>query len=160
MPYGSSIELGYAKKLWQALERNRLVGKEAINTTPKAGQDPHGVVLETLSGKLKVLGHEGQFYLQRNYLGKKITRSRVAKHRSLYIKSISVMMKRSYGYDLDNKNWYWVEFAPDGSVVRKIEGLPAAGRVAKGEKFGCIACHAGAPGGDFVFSNTAMKLDH
>ena len=159
MPYGSKIEVEFSKYLWKALEKSRLVGENSFNTTPRSGEDPHGVVVETLSGKVKVLGGLGQVYVQKNYLGREITRTRVAKLREKYLQSISVMYKREHTYDPANKNWFWAEFTPRGEIRYKVEKLPAAGRVARGEKQGCINCHAGAPGGDYVFSNTAMRLE-
>jgi len=57
------------------------------------------------------------------------------------------------GYDPDDKDWFWVKYAPDGTVLTNPKGMKLAGRVAKGMDKGCIACHAGAPGGDMVFNH-------
>ena len=159
-PYGSSVELKYADELWDVLEKNKLVGDESFRAVPMQGSDPHGIVVEIIRGKIKVAGFEGDVLVQKNYSGPGISRSRVAKHGKVYLKSISVMKKRRHKYDVDNKNWYWAEFDASGKVVGKINGFAKAGRVAKGAKMGCISCHGGAPGGDYIFSNTAMQLDH
>jgi len=62
------------------------------------------------------------------------------------------MFKRQ-GYDPENKDWFWVKYAPDGSILKNPKGMKLAGRVAKGMPEGCIACHTAAPGGDMVYNN-------
>ena len=37
--------------------------------------------------------------------------------------------------------------------MRNPKGALLVGRVAKGKPAGCIACHGGAPRGDFVFNH-------
>ncbi len=69
------------------------------------------------------------------------------------------MFKRKKGYDSDNQDWFWVKYTPDGNLHKNPMGIPLAGRVAKGMEKGCIACHSGADGGDFLFNNTALQLD-
>ena len=62
------------------------------------------------------------------------------------------VMQRLQGYDPDNHDWFWVKYAPDGSILKNPKGMLLAGRVAKGnKKKGCVACHRAAPGGDMVY---------
>jgi len=57
------------------------------------------------------------------------------------------VMFRSQGYSPQHGDWYWVKYLPDGRVDRKGD-MRLAGRVQ-----GCIDCHAGADGGDYLFAN-------
>lgn len=41
----------------------------------------------------------------------------------------------------------------DDTVDKNDKGVPLAGRVAKGTTMGCMACHANAEGGDYLFVN-------
>ncbi len=160
MPFGTSMDTDYAQQLWQALNNAKLAGNGAIETVPYKGQPPHGAVLETFSSKLSVAGHSGVVYVKRNYRGKDITRSRVANNRGKYLKAVTVMFKREKGYDPENKDWFWAKYKPDGSLHSNPKGMLLAGRVAKGMNMGCISCHRAAPGGDYLFNNTAAQLDH
>ena len=68
------------------------------------------------------------------------------------MEAVTVMFKREAGYDPENKDWFWVKYAPDGSIMKNPKAMSLAGRVAKGNmKQGCIACHRAAPGGDMVY---------
>jgi len=62
------------------------------------------------------------------------------------------MFKRENGYDADNKSWFWARYYPDGSLFKNPKGMKLAGRVAKGKKKACIACHVLAPGGDYIYT--------
>ena len=160
MPFGTAMDTDYAQQLWQALNKAKLAGNGAIETVPYKGQPPHGAVLETFNSHLSVAGHNGVVYVKRNYGGKDITRSRVVNNRGKYLKAITVMFKREKGYDPENKDWFWAKYKPDGSLHSNPKGMLLAGRVAKGMNMGCIACHRAAPGGDYLFNNTAAQLDH
>ena len=59
-------------------------------------------------------------------------------------------------YDPDNQNWFWAKYLPNGSLDKNPKGMQLAGRVAKGADAGCIACHAGADGGDYMFLKNEM----
>jgi hypothetical protein len=62
-------------------------------------------------------------------------------------------VQREVGYDPDNNDWFWVKYGPDGTVDENDAGVALAGRVAKGASTGCIACHANAAAGDYLFVN-------
>lgn len=153
-PFGNTEDLEYAKKLWDAMVQSRLVGDRAMISVPYKGVHPHGEILDTLDGYLVVGDHDGRLIVKRNYGGKGIGKEMVANNPAKYLQAITVMYKREKGYDSDNLDWFWVKYDPEGQVLKNPKGLPLAGRVAKGNnKEGCIACHAKAPGDDFVYNN-------
>ena len=79
----------------------------------------------------------------------------------------SVIVKRDYEDDLtaitvvkridhfnpDARDWFWAKFRSDGLLEMDEDGLALAGAIDR--EGGCIACHAAAPGEDFVFLNGA-----
>jgi hypothetical protein len=146
-------DVGYAGKLWTAMEAAKLVGPNAIHSTPYEGAAPHGAILETLDSIVSVNGHEGAIIVKRNYGPDGIDEEMVANERDKHLKAVTVMFRRDKGYDADNKDWFWVKYAPNGSVMKNPAGMALAGMVGKGMDKGCIACHKGAGGGDLVFNN-------
>ena len=64
--------------------------------------------------------------------------------------SISVMY-RSDSYNKKSKNWYWVEYKPDGSLVQQIS------KNQSGVINSCIECHSGAGGGDMSYFNDQIR---
>ncbi len=91
--------------------------------------------------------------MKRNYGGKNVTVEKVADNPDKYLKAVTIMFRREKGYDSPNKDWFWVKYAPNGNILKNPKGMSLAGRVVKGMKKGCIACHRAAPGGDFVYNN-------
>ncbi len=63
------------------------------------------------------------------------------------------VMKRIEGYSPDAGDWFFAKYERDGRVARNAEGWPLAGRVGLGGDAGCVACHRGAAGADFFFTN-------
>ena len=158
-PFGSEVDVSYSQELWKVLVDAKFVGPDRIRSLPYKGMEPHGVILEQLSTVIKVKGHTGMVFVKANYMGKGMTRSKVVNEPAVYLKAITVMFKREKGYDTDNQDWFWVKYKPDGSLHTNPKGMMLAGRVAKGAPAGCIACHTGADGGDYLFNNTAEHLD-
>lgn len=158
-PFGSGADVAYSQKLWNVLAKEKLVGKDRIRAVPYEGMEPHGVILEQLSTRVKVGSYSGMAYVKANYMGPGMTPSKVVNNPDMYLKAVTVMFKREQGYDPDNQNWFWVKYKPDGSLHVNPKGAMLAGRVAKGMKAGCIACHMSAAGGDYLFNNTASHLD-
>ena len=152
-PFGGPDSVAYSQDLWKAMTRAGLAGWDAYQAVPYDGQHPHGAVLQTIEGKLTVAGHTGEVIVKRNYGGEGVSKSKVAEDPRKWLKAVTVMFRRESGYDPDNANWFWVKFKPDGSLHTNPKGMQLAGRVAKGMNAGCIACHQGAPGGDYVFNN-------
>jgi hypothetical protein len=151
-PFGGADDVGFAGKLWQAMQSANLVGKDAIISTPYTGTHPHGAILDTIDAQVTVDGERNIVIIKRNYGGEGVGKANVANDPDKYLKAVTVMFKRA-GYDTDNRDWFWVKYAPDGSVLKNPKGMSLAGRVAKGTPQGCIACHTGAPGGDMVFNH-------
>ena len=156
-PMGSSEDIADSQALWKALASADLVGPGARDGNPYRGTPPHGKVLELLHQKVTLNGHTGLAIVKRNYGGPGVSINSVKANRGRYLKAITVMFKREAGYDTEDKDWFWAKYKPDGSLhVMKKMGMEIqlAGRVAKGKPQGCISCHRGAPGGDFVFANS------
>lgn len=125
------------------------------------GQNPHGALLKmylnrTAAGRTENFPM-GSVIILENYRADKS------------LKTISVMY-RTDGFDPEANDWYWIEYHPDGSVVKAPVGSslsptvgvnqaegdrPADGHLQKtmGRAATCIACHQNGNGGDFVFFN-------
>ncbi len=157
-PFGSKEDVDYAAKLWKQMETAGLVGPGAIHTIPYEGTEPHGMMLETFYSRAKVDGHEGVLVVKRNYGPAGVEASEVMMAPDRHLGAITVMFRREKGFDPDNQDWFWVKYAPDGSVMTNPKGMMLAGRVAKGADKGCIACHSGAPGDDYLFTTDAITM--
>jgi hypothetical protein len=155
-PFGGEANVAYAADLWAALEAARMVGPQSLRAVPYKGREPHGAVLVTLEGRLGVHGHDGIAIVKKNYLADGLTVAEVAAAPDENLASITVMYRRAGGYDPQNADWYWAKYASDGSLQENPKGMALAGRVAKGAERGCIACHAGAEGGDYVFNHDRL----
>ena len=156
-PFGGENDTAYASKLWQQMAASNLVGEYAFYSTPYKGALPHGDYLDTIDAHLSVDGHQGRLLLQRNYTGSGLSKAMVANEPEKYLETVTVMYKREKGYDKENQNWFWVKYSPTGEVLKNPEDMAMAGRVAKGTREGCIACHTAAPGGDMVFNNDRVR---
>lgn len=156
-PFGGEADVSYAADLWTALEEANLAGDDAVRAFPYVGQEPHGAILETLYDDITVGGHTGFAIVKRNFVGEGVSVEAVANSGADFLDSVTVMYQREAGYDADHDNWFWVKYAPDGSVMSNPKGMKLAGRVAKGMDVGCIACHDTAPGDDYLFTTDAMK---
>jgi hypothetical protein len=152
-PMGNAQDIADAEAVWTALTARGLVGANRIMSTPYKGQPPHGAVLDTIDSRITVNGHTGAVIIKRNYGGPGVSKEAVANDPDKYLGAVTVMFKRENGYDPDDRDWFWAKYKPDGSLHTNPKGIKLAGRVAKGMPKGCIACHQGAPGGDFVFNN-------
>ena len=151
-PFGTKADVAYSQDLWAALVKARLVGKNAINTRPYEGQAPHGAVLQTIDTSVVVRGKRGRVVVKKNFGPKGVSITDVWTNPNKHLKAVTVMFKRK-GYDRDNQDWFWVKYKPNGKLHTNPKGMMLAGRVAKGKDKGCIACHKGAGGGDYLFIN-------
>jgi len=111
-----------------------------------AGKSPHGAFLKMYLNRIAVgnaqtLPH-GSVIIKENFGKDQKT-----------LMAVTVMYRskdrKGQGYDPDNNDWYWVKYNPDGSVATK-GNMRLAGRLK-----GCIECHSGADGDDYVFFNDA-----
>ena len=136
----------FARQLWTALARARLVGDGAIAAVPYAAAgDAHGAQLVTLERFITVNARDGFTIVKRTYGGEGANRQTILADPASALTAVSVMHKRDSGYDRGHENWFWAMYAPDGTVATR-DGAEMAGRVPM-----CIECHEDAPGGDMVF---------
>jgi len=156
-PFGGDKDVAYAGDLWKAMEGAKLIGANMIMTRPYEGTEPHGAILETIDTTLTVGGHTGAVVVKRNYGPAGLSIDDVANDPQKHLKAVTVMFKREAGYDKDNANWYWAKYLANGSLDKNPKGMQLAGRVAKGMDAGCIACHANAPGDDYLFVTDRIK---
>jgi hypothetical protein len=152
-PFGDSASVAYSQKLWKAMVAANMAGTNAVVSKPYKGVHPHGAVLDTIEGDLKVGGHTGTVIVKRNYGGEGISAAKVANDPTKNLGAVTVMFRRAKGYDAENMDWFWVKYKPDGSLHTNPKGMKLAGRVAKGKPKGCIACHKAAPGSDMVYNH-------
>lgn len=150
-PFGGPDSIQYSNTLWQSLEQANLIGANATLGKHYQGVHPHGAVLDTIEGRVSVDGHQGHVIVKRNYGGEGVSVENAANAPDKYLGAITVMFKREPGYDPENGDWFWAKYLPNGELDKNPMGMQLAGRVAKGESQGCIACHSGAPGKDMVF---------
>ncbi len=156
---GTPDDVQYAQRLWSVLKQERMVGKHARKLKPFIGAArPHGWVLEIVSGMVRVGDYRGFVIVKKNYRGDHLRISDVERNRARYLESISVMFQREKGYDPDNKNWFWVQYQPNGKLVTRHKmgmEIAMAGRIMKGaardKNRGCIYCHRSASGDDYIF---------
>lgn len=145
-PFGEEADVQRAQSLWDEmegyLEWETYPGKDGW----QEGTSAHGKVLRYYVNAVVAedpqAPRDGAILVKENYSAEEEDA----------IVSVTVM-KKIAGYDPDNANRFWVKFSPEGDVVDNKQGTPLAGRVAKGSNKGCIACHAEAGGGDYVFAN-------
>jgi len=152
MPFGTPVETDYAADVWAAMEGMDLVGDGALTSFPYEGMPPHGAMLSTIYTEATVNGHTGTLVVKSNFGPKGVTAQQVLSDTDKHLAAVTIMFKREDGYDSDNANWFWAKYLPDGSLDKNAKGMELAGRVAKGANAGCIACHQGAAGGDYLFT--------
>lgn len=151
--FGKSDDIRFAQGLWFGLKKMRLVGDNPVHVEFYEGVEPHGFVLEFLERQMSIGGKKMWVLVKRNYGPAGVTVQQVSDNPARYLKAITVMVQREKGYDEENRNWFWVKYAPDGTVMKNNRAIALAGRVAKGERTGCILCHAAAEGRDYVFNH-------
>lgn len=144
--FGTTEDVERAKKLWQEMS-----GYQDWESYPgfegwQDGQGPHGKFLKYYLNPLAAENPsdptDGYVIVKENYPEKDEAK----------LGPVTVM-KKIEGYAPDAGDWFWVKYGPDGSILENEAGMPLAGRVAKGSDQGCIACHANAGGGDYLFAN-------
>ena len=145
-PFGGTDDMQRASNLWSTMSGYRSWPSYPGLDGFQEGQSPHGKFLKYHINSAASNNHRhpgaGSIIIKENYMSASPSA----------LGAITVMEKVP-GYDPENGDWFWVKFAPDGSVMKNPKGMSLAGRVAKGMKQGCIACHANAGGGDFLFIN-------
>lgn len=155
-PFGSDHDVEYAALIWDLMNAQNLAGENAMYTQPYEGTDPHGMMLETFYSSGTINGHTGDLIVKRNYGPVGVSIEEVQLEPEKHLGAVTVMFRREAGFDADNQDWFWVKFLPDGTLDKNANGMALAGKVAKGMDEGCIACHTGAGGEDYVFTSDAV----
>jgi hypothetical protein len=122
------------------------------------GQNPHGALLKMYLNRTAAGNPQnfpmGSVVILENYRSDKS------------LKTISVMY-RTEGFDPQGNDWYWIEYHPDGTVVKApVDAKSQVNNVSfndghlqktMGRAANCIACHQKDSGSDFVFFNDKTK---
>ena len=149
-PFGDPENLQYATQVWGQMEDYQ---NWKLTTPVYKGASPHGKFLRMFSSFVTVDGIARPIIVKQNFGGKGVTAAAATQDPDKWLKAVTIMLQREAGYDDDNDNWFWVKFAPDGSIMKNPKGMQLAGRVAKGMPAGCISCHLSADGGDYLYFN-------
>ncbi|KAF0677556.1 cytochrome P460 family protein [Profundibacterium mesophilum] len=155
-PFGNPEDTDYAAKLWDVMVEDGMAGEDMLRAFPYEGLAPHGMMLETFYVDATVDGHEGALVVKRNYGPEGVSADEILADPDKHLGAITVMFRREEGYDPDTQNWFWAKYLPDGTLDKNPKGMQLAGRVAKGADQGCIACHSGAEGDDYLFTTNAL----
>ncbi|KHF25126.1 hypothetical protein JV46_09690 [Solemya velum gill symbiont] len=146
--FGGPDDVSYAEKLWDSLEENQLVGRDAINVFPFAGNQPHGAIQQVLDKEIVVDGKASRVIVKRNHGGANISVKSIYSDPVSNLKAVTVMVKREAGYDSDNLDWFWAKYTAAGNLDNNPKGTLLAGRIGKNASAGCIACHRAIGGED------------
>ena len=158
-PFGSDEDAAYAAEIWEAMEALRLAGSLEVTAFPYEGTDPHGYWLETFYTEATIEGHTGDLIIKRNYGPEGVELADVMADPAGHLGAITIMFRRAEDYDPETGNWFYVKYLPDGTLDQNPAGLRLAGLVGKGADAGCIACHQGADGEDFLFTTNALAAN-
>ena len=156
--FGGPDDQEYASELWSVMVERGLAGDDAVQAFPYAGTQPHGAMLETFYTEATIGDHTGALVIKRNYGPEDVTVDQVLESREDHLGAVTIMYRREDGYDPETGNWFYAKYLPDGTLDQNPQGASLAGLVGKGADAGCIACHQGADGGDYLFTTNA-ELD-
>ncbi len=150
MPFGGEKDVAFAKALWTAMD-----GYDGwiMQSEIMPGKSPHGAFVRLYYNIITIDGMAYHVVVKDNYGGEGVTLEMVKASPGDHLMAVTPMVQREVGYDPDNNDWYWVKYGPDGVVAGNDMKVAMAGRVAKGMPMGCIACHAKAGDGDYLFTN-------
>ncbi|MBJ3761181.1 cytochrome P460 family protein [Maribius pontilimi] len=154
-PFGGDEDQAYAAEIWSAMVEMNLAGDSTIMAFPYEGVDPHGAMLETFYTGATVGDHTGVLVVKRNYAPSAGGVDGVLGSPDAHLAAVTVMFQREDGYDPDTQNWFYAKYLPDGMLDQNPAGAMLAGLVGKGADAGCIACHQGAGGDDYLFTTDA-----
>ncbi len=137
-------DLQHAQQLWTQIENYTAWTAPEGFEGFQDGKSPHGSVLRYYINDIAQadLTQDGAVIVKENY----------SEQSDEALMSVTVMQKRA-GYDPETENWFYVKYAPDGTVMTNEQGAALAGRVGKGKAKGCVPCHASAGGDDYLFMN-------
>ena len=150
MPFGGEEDVAFADALWAAMDG---YGEWVMQSDIIPGKSPHGMFVRMYYNLVTIDEVAYHVVIKDNYGGKDVTLDMVKESPGSYLMAVTPMVQREAGYDDENNNWFYVKYDAPGSISLNDMGMAMAGRVAKGMPIGCIACHANAADGDYLFSN-------
>jgi len=149
-PFGGEADVAYARALWAAMDGYT---GWMMQSDIMPGKSPHGTFVRLYYNIVNIDGMPYHVVVKDNYGGEGVTLDMVNEDPGAYLMAVTPMVQREAGYDDENGNWFYVKYSADGSIDMNDKGMAMAGRVAKGMPVGCIACHANAADGDYLFTN-------
>jgi hypothetical protein len=160
---GTESDIAYAEAIWARMEERGLAGTGAVMALPYRGTEPHGAMLETFFVEAEVEGEPGVLVIKRNYGPAGVAADAVLSAPDEHLAAVTVMFERA-GYDPEHGDWFYAKYLPDGSLDTNANGMslagaPARGMVGQDRTAGCVACHAEAPGGDYLYTTDAFGDD-
>ena len=108
------------------------------------------MMLETFYTKATIDGHTGTLVIKRNFGPEGVTEEQVLGTPGEHLSAVTIMFRREEGYAPESENWFWAKYGPEGELEQTSEGTPIAGKAK-----GCISCHDGADGGDYLYTTDA-----
>ena len=140
-PLGQPDDLAMAEALWDEIEQHQMTWRQpAAKGGWVTGAAPHGGVQQFYQNGTDP-NAEGYIVIKRNY----------GDEDEGALGALTVMQKVP-GFDSEVGDWFYAKYLPDGTLDVNADGLALAGRPGKGTASGCVGCHTGAPGDDFLFS--------
>ena len=149
-PFGDQEDVEFASAVWTAMGDYQ---GWLMRSDYRPGGSPHGDFVRLYYNIVTVDGSPYHVIVKDNFGGEDVSLETLPKEAGERLMAVTIMVQREPGYDPENHDWFWVKYAPDGSVARNDQGMRLAGKVAKGMQTGCIACHAKAGEGDYLFTN-------
>lgn len=153
---GTDEDIAFANAIWAQMEALNLAGDGAIMGLPYIGGPPHGATLETFFVETEVMGEEGLLVVKRNYGPAGVSEDEVLADPDGTLGSVTVMFQRALGYDAEHDDWFYAKYLPDGEMDTAPSGMALAGAIGRDLSGGCIACHIGAAGDDYLFTTDAF----
>lgn len=146
---GRAIDNAYAQKVWQVLQREKLIGDARMRSYPFVGSRPHGSIQEIIAKEIEVDGVTGRVVVKHNYGAKGgLTPKQVySAQTDENYEALTIMFKREAGYDSANNDWFWAEYKKDGSIIN-YNGTDLSGRSSL-----CLGCHTPLGGADREIMN-------
>jgi hypothetical protein len=141
---GTAQDNAYAKKVWQYMLKNKLIGHDRMRSFPFVGNRPHGSIQEVISTQADISGHTGKLIVKHNYGAKTelTTHDVYADEQAKNYLALTIMFQREKGYDVNNNDWFWAEYTADGDIIN-YQGVDLSGRSEM-----CTACHTPLGGDD------------
>lgn len=144
--FGTADDLAAAESLWDAIQERASWGSFPGKEGFQEGASPHGAFVRFFINDAYAAdmdaAADGSIIVKENFM----------EDNEESLAAITVMQKIA-GYEPDAGDWFWVKFNADGTVAANPAGVSLAGRIGLGGDAGCIPCHTGAGGDDYVFMN-------